>query len=134
MTHQVPPPSTAPGADPGRQVAQLREALRLVEHLAGRRSRDGGDALLDEAARVSSAYDRALPIVQRRFDALAGETAGWAAAAVEALMIAGRTAPAPAAAARLAFRIEEALAELRDLVQQHRDPVHQDQDRFRRRA
>ena len=127
MTHQVPPPAAAPGPDPGRQVAQLREALRLVEHLAGRRGRGGGDALLDEAARVSSAYDRALPIVQHRFDALAAETAGWAAAAVEALMAAGRIAPAPAAAARLAFRIEEALKELSELVRQ-------DQDRFRQRA
>ena len=44
MTHQATTPSTAPGADPGRQVAQLREALRLVEGLAGR----NGDASRDD--------------------------------------------------------------------------------------
>ena len=115
MTHQAPQPA-ASGVDPGRQIAQLREALRLVEHLAGRRGTAGGDSLLEEAAQVSDAYDRALPIVQRRFDALAGETAGWAAAGVEALMAAGRVAPAPAAAARLAFQIENALSELAELV------------------
>ena len=45
---------------------------------------------------------RALPIVQRRFEALAAETALWAAAGVEALLAAGDAAPPRAAAARLA--------------------------------
>ena len=116
MTHQAPPPSSTPVGDPGRQVAQLREALELVEHLAGRRRRTTGDFRLDEAAQVSDAYDRALPIVQHRFDALAAETAVWAAAGVEALMEAGRVAPAPAAAARLALRLEDALSELAALM------------------
>lgn len=116
MTQQMPPPSAPPGADPGRQVAQLREALRLVEHLAGRNIAAGSDAQLDEAAKLSDAYDRALPIVQRRFDALAGETAVWAAAGVEALIEAGRIAPAPAAASRLATRIADALDELSALI------------------
>ena len=31
MTHQPPPFAAAPAEDPGRQVAQLREALALVE-------------------------------------------------------------------------------------------------------
>jgi hypothetical protein len=113
MTHQAPLPA-APGADPGRQVAQLHEVLRLVERLAGREAQDG--ERLDAAAQVSDAYDRALPIVQRRFDALTGETSVWAAAGVEALLAAGRVAPAPAAAARLALQIETALMELRDLI------------------
>ena len=113
MTHQAPPPA-APGADPGRQVAQLHEVLRLVERLAGREAQDG--ERLDAAAQVSDAYDRALPIVQRRFDALAGETSVWAAAGVEALLAAGRVAPAPAAAGRLALQIETALGELTDLI------------------
>ena len=116
MTHQAPTPSAAPGTDPGRHVAQLREALRLVEGLAGRRSRRAGDRLLDEAAQVSDAYDRALPIVQRRFDALAGETAVWAAAGVEALLAAGRFASAQPAADRLAQQLETALTELTGLV------------------
>lgn len=115
MTHQPPPPA-APGANPGRQVAQLHEALRLVERLAGRREAEDGERRLDAAAQVSDAYDRALPIVQRRFDSFAGETSVWAAAGVEALLAAGRTAPAPAAAARLALQIENALSELTDLI------------------
>ena len=116
MTHQTPPPPTAPGPDPGRQAAQLREALRLVERIAGRAEAAPSDAALDEAARVSGGYDRAPPIVQRRFDALAGETAGWAAAAVEALLAAAETAPPRAAAARLAARLDEALRQMTELV------------------
>ncbi len=116
MTHQAPPSSHAPGADPGRQVAQLHEALRLVERLAGRGGIEDRDRRLDAAAQVSDAYDRALPIVQRRFDALAGETSVWAAAGVEALLAAGRIAPAPAAAARLAAQLETALAELGEML------------------
>ena len=119
MTHQAPPSSHAPGYDPGRQVAQLHEALRLVERLAGRPGGAGDrdrDHRLEAAAQVSDAYDRALPIVQRRFDALAGETSVWAAAGVEALLAAGRKAPAQAAAARLALQLEDALGELTDLI------------------
>ena len=114
MTHQAPFSSATPGADPGRQVAQLREALRLVERIAGLEA--GGDARLDEAARVSAAYDHALPIIQRRFDALAGETAAWTAAGVEALLAAAETNPPRAAAARLAAQIEQALTDLADLL------------------
>ena len=116
MTHQAPPPA-APGTDPGRQVAQLHEVLRLVERLSGGAAEDG-DRQLEAAAQVSAAYDRALPIVQRRFDALAGEAAVWAAAGVEALLAAGRVAPAPAAAKRLASQIENALGELTGLIRQ----------------
>lgn len=106
MTHQAPPPPPSP-ADPGRQVAQLREVLRLVDGFAG----NGGgahDSALDEAARVSAAYERALPIVQRRFDTRAAEAAIWAAAGVEALLASGE-APPPAAAARLAGQVARAL-------------------------
>lgn len=117
MTHQSPPPLRQPGADPGRQLAQLREALRLVDRIAGREPECDADALLDEAALVSAAYDRALPIVQRRFDALAGETAGWAATGVEALLaVAGRSAPPRAAADRLAERLDLALSEMTALL------------------
>ena len=115
MTHQAPPTPAASGADPGRQIAQLRELLRLVEEIAGRRA-PGGDALLEEAARLSDAYDRALPIVQRRFDALAAETAGWAAAGVEALLVAARCGSPLVAAERLAVRLDAALSALADLV------------------
>jgi hypothetical protein len=116
MTHQAPFSAAAPGADPGRQVAQLREALRLVERIAGLAEGASGDARLDEAARISAAYDRAVPIIQRRFDALAGETAAWTAAGVEALLAAGRTTAPRAAAARLAAQIDQALADLSGLL------------------
>ena len=117
MTHQTPHPVAQPGADPGRQVAQLREAQRLVERIAGRGGEARTDALLDEAARVSGAYDRALPIVQRRFDALAGETAGWAAAGVEALLAAaGAGMPPRAAATRLAARLDDSLNQMAALL------------------
>jgi hypothetical protein len=118
MTHQAPPPSVAPGIDPGRQVAQLREALRLVEQISGRRGEQGSDEALDEAAQVSDSYDRALPIAQRRFDALAGETAVWATAGVEALLAAGAAAPPRAAAARLAEQLDRALSDLKASIGQ----------------
>ena len=116
MTHQAPPTPASAGPDPGRQIAQLREALRLVERLAGeQRAHDRG---LDEAARISSAYDVALPVVQRRFEALANETALWAAAGVEALLAAGDGSPSRAAAARLARQLDTALADLAALLRQ----------------
>lgn len=116
MTHQAPFSPAPAGADPGRQVAQLREALRLVERIAGREAAEPADALLDEAALISEAFDRALPIVQRRFEALAGETAAWAAAGVEALLVAAETAEPRAAAARLAAQLDRALDELAALL------------------
>lgn len=119
MTHHAAASPAPAGADPGRQIVQLREALGLVERIAGRTApREGKDAMLDQAARLSDGYDRALPIVQRRFDALALETAGWAAAGVEALLVAGERSPPRAAAARLAGQLERAINDLSDLVRQ----------------
>ena len=114
MTHQAPPTPASAGPDPGRQVAQLREALRLVERIAGEER--GHDRALDEAARISGAYDAALPVVQRRFEALANETALWAAAGVEALLASGNGAPPRAAAARLARQLDTALGDLAGLL------------------
>src|ERR687898_778267 len=102
MTHQAPPSATMTGADPGRQVAQLREVLRLVGQLGGRRSDMPADDRLDEAARISVAYHRALPIVQRP---------------VEALLIAGEGASIGAAAARLGAQIERALSDPTELLE-----------------
>jgi len=117
MTHQARPSPVPPGTDPGRQIAQLREALRLVERIAGRPD-TGPEVRLDEAARISEAYDRALPIVRSRFDALAAETAAWAAAGVEALLAAATSIPPRAAAERLASALERALAQLGRLLGQ----------------
>jgi hypothetical protein len=116
MTHQAPPSSAPSGADPGRQVAQLREALRLVERIAGRPPSSSHEARLDEAARISEAYARALPVAQRRFEALVAETALWAAAGVEALLAAGDGAPPRAAAARLAAVLARTLNEMASLL------------------
>ena len=118
MTHQSHIPLANMPAGTGRQVVQLREVLALVERIAGRTpSRDSEEAALDEDARLSTAYADALPIVQRRFDALAGETAAWAAAGVEALLAAGRQGRQPVAAARrLANELHSALRELSSVL------------------
>lgn len=115
MTHQPPPFAATPADDPGRQIAQLREALALVERLAGRPVSSGEG--LDDAAQVSVGHDRAPPIVRRRFDALAAESAVWTASGVEALLAAGEHPPR-AAAVRLADSIRVTLAALRDVVRQ----------------
>ena len=113
MTHQPPPFAATPADDPGRQIAQLREALALVERLAGRAA-PAGDGL-EEAARISAGHDRAPPIVRRRFDALAAESAVWTASGVEALLAAGDRPPR-AAAVRLADSIRAALSDLEALL------------------
>jgi hypothetical protein len=121
MTHHSPAQFASIPVDAGRQVAQLRHVLRLVEALAGRGTApDAADAALDEAARLSSAYDQALPIVRRRFDCLVGETAKWSAAAVEALLQSGGQAP-PAAARRLADELGTALNRLTALLLRQED-------------
>lgn len=115
MTHQTPLPQALAGADAGRQIAQLREVLALVRSIGGGCGEDpGSDAALDEAARVSSFYEDSLPIAQRRFDALVGETVAWASAGVEALSLA--RAPAPAAAARLADELDRTIGDLLKLL------------------
>jgi hypothetical protein len=116
MTHQAPPSPVAPGTDPGRQVAQLREALRLVERIAGGAGGPASDARLDEAARVGEAYARALPVARRRFEALAAETSVWAAAGVEALLAAGEFT-SRAAAQRLAAALARALKAMAALLE-----------------
>ena len=114
MSRHAPPSAAAPAGDAPRQLAQLREVLALVEQIAGRmdgaRSRD---AALDEAARVGAAYGQALPVAQRRFEALVAETVAWAAAGVEALTRAGGS---PAAAARLADELGETIEGLLKLL------------------
>ncbi len=113
MTQQEPP-LYAPGlADAGAQLAQLQQVLILVEELAGRAGSAPRDEALDSAALVSAAYARALPIDQKRFDALASETARWAKAGVEALLKLDEAGmPVRAAAGRLADELERGLAAL----------------------
>ena len=111
MTHQSPAFAMPATNDAGRQVAQLRHVLTLVEQIAGRPAgAEDRDAALDESARISGAYDDAVPIVQRRFDALVAETALWAAAGVEALLAANSPdRQSRGAAAALADELARAL-------------------------
>lgn len=116
MTHQSPAQFGSIPIDAGRQVAQLRHVLALVETFAGNGPAPrSGDAALDEAARLGGAYGDALPIVRRRFDALVSETAAWSAVAVQALLKGGGKAP-PAAARRLADELRTAIKRLTALL------------------
>jgi hypothetical protein len=116
MTHQSAAYFVRTPIDAGRQLAQLRQVLTLVEEVAGEtRPPRGTDAALDEGARVSSAYGAAYPLVQRRFDALAAETMAWSAAAVEALLGAGERR-SKAAARLLATELARALNQLSALL------------------
>lgn len=113
MTQQAPLSHPVAGSDAGGQVAQLRRVLALVEEIAGDAPRRSGDDALDEAARIGAAYGCALPIVQRRFDRLAAETTGAAAAGMRALLaLQDRDRPTRAAALRLADELERALDRL----------------------
>jgi hypothetical protein len=116
MRHQSHKDAARLPIDAGSQMAQLRNVLHLVGEIAGRGAASGtDDKTLDEAARISSAYHEAEPIVRRRFDILAAETASWSAAGVEALLAAGETR-SPAAAARLAEELEQALTRLSGML------------------
>ena len=93
------------------------QALALVEELAGRAPAPSRGAGLDQAARISDPYARALPIDQRRFDLHAADTARWAAAGLEALLqLEEQGRPCRAAARALAERLSRALAELERTV------------------
>lgn len=104
--------------DAGRQIAQLREVLMLVEELAGHLPAPSHrDAALDEAAWIASLYQAAEPIMRRRFDTLAAETAAWSAAGAQALLAAGEKR-SPAAVRRLADELAKTLSDLAALLPQ----------------
>lgn len=96
MEQQPRPQWTHANGDAGRQFAQLTHVRSLVEQMAGRPPRPQ-EVELDRSARISAAYDSALPINQKRFEVLAAETAAWAATAAQALLNDGRQPPAAAA-------------------------------------
>jgi hypothetical protein len=113
MTHQPKLAYVPATADAGREVAHLRHVLGLVDQIAGRgRGAADADQALNEGADITVAYDNAMPILQRRFDALAGETAAWAAAGIEALLGSEDTEPSRAAAEQLALELDRSLREL----------------------
>jgi hypothetical protein len=110
MTHEWPTRYVPGAGDAGRRLAQLRGVLDLVQEVGGCQARS--DAALDESARLSSAYAAALPVVQKRFDALADQTEAWAAVAVEALAKGEDGAAPQAASAALAAELASALEQL----------------------
>ena len=113
MTFQSPAQQQPLTVEAGRQVARLRSVRALVGELAGWHGAEDGEAVLDEAARFSSAYVVAQPITQRRFDALAAEASSWAATAVEALVAHADAAEPPrAAAAVLARELDRTFGDL----------------------
>jgi cysteine synthase len=81
--------ATQPIADirpaPAEQIAQLRAIRALVDELAGNQP----DAMVPVRHDLDRLYDRAPSVARERFNALAGETAAYAAAGLSAL-IAGR--------------------------------------------
>lgn len=116
MTHQSHGRYARVPIDAAAQIAQLRRVLAIVDELAELTAAPhGGDAALAEAADLTGRYGNAPPIVQRRFDALAAETAAWSAAAAEALLRAGEKR-SPAAAARLAGELRGAIESLLKLL------------------
>lgn len=116
MTYQAAPYFARSSAEAGSQAAQLRHVLGLVEKIAGRSS-IGSDEALEENARIASLYEAAGPIRQRRFDALAAETAAWAATGIRTLLDAGEEGRSAAAARRLADELTAALHRLAVIVQ-----------------
>ena len=102
-------------SDAGRKIAELHHVLELAEEMAGEPI-SAVDAS-DEASRIGSAYDAAPAIAQRRFDALAAETADWAAAGVKILIASGDPSRPPRAAARrLADELSRSIRKLAKVV------------------
>lgn len=99
---------------PAQQIVELRTIQGLVRELAGMSGQEGGDAH-EEA--LNCRYDGAPPLIQRRFDALAGEAAAFAAAGLSAL-IEGRQLGngASAAAGHLAREMERSIHAMESLL------------------
>lgn len=114
MSEAPPSLSTPASGEAGRQIAQFRNALMLVEQIAGDpEPEDPGDMLIAECARIDTAYENASPVVQRRFNAQVSEIALWTAVGVEALISAReRGTTSSAAAGRLARELRRALGQL----------------------
>ncbi|WP_147417687.1 hypothetical protein [Sphingomonas cavernae] len=99
---------------PAQHLTELRAIQALVNELADA-SIPALPLVADPA--LDKRYDSAAPLVQRRFDAVAGETAAYAAAGLTAL-IAGRRqgAGANAAAAHLAREMEKSIRAMEKIL------------------
>lgn len=103
-------------SDAGLRFARLQQVMGLVGQVAGNEPA-GRETAFDQNARISSAYDRAAPVVQRRFDTLVAEASGWASAGVDALAAAKNPSKPPrAAAGLLAEEIEHAMQDIARLL------------------
>lgn len=98
------PPSGPDGLD------RLADLSALVSRIAGREDEEAPDA-----DGLAAAYEGALPVAQRRFDALVAEATAWSAAGAEALLAASET-DGRIAAERLGDALDDAFRELRALV------------------
>lgn len=99
---------------PAQQLTELRAIQTLVNELAGIATLSENN---DPNPELDTRYDSAPPLAQRRFDAVAGETAAFAAAGLTAL-IAGRRqgAGANAAAAHLAREMERSIRAMEKIL------------------
>src|SRR5688572_28420487 len=89
--YQAPILAEGPETDAANALLRLRGVLTLVEEMA-----NGSEPVepatridqrrLDEAASLALAYANASSVARRRFDALAGEAAGFTAAGLAALI------------------------------------------------
>jgi len=100
------------------ELARLHAALTLIEGLAGIDAGPGVAARAEQERIARDAYGAVPSLIRRRYDAMAGETAAFAAAGLAALLRqkdGGGDAPSPAAA-RLAAEMRAAIAELERLI------------------
>lgn len=113
MSNLAPSPIVDVRPAPAEQVAQLRAIRALVDELAGN-APAGSVAAHGDLDRL---YDRAPSIAQRRFDALAGETAAYAAAGLSALIAErGAGGTVAGAAAHLAREMERSIRRMETLL------------------
>jgi len=116
MNQHMPSPAPDPAEESAPQaIARLRSVLALVEEMAGGAPRGRvviDDSALDEISALTLSNAIASSVTRRRFDALARETAAFAAAGLAALMHhreRGGSDCAPAAA-RLAAEMRRSIS------------------------
>lgn len=103
--------SSAP-LSPGTQIGELRAILGLVHALAGNEAGIERPELTDADAR----YAAAAPLVRRRFDALASETAAFSATGLSALIGGRERGNSQAAAAFLARAMDRAIVRMEKML------------------
>lgn len=112
---RISPPVVPEGKPaPAQQLTELRAIQALVDELAG--IRPAAPPLAPDPA-LDGRYDSAPPLVQRRFDAVAGETAAFAAAGLSALIAGRKQGPGTsAAAAHLAREMERSIRAMEKIL------------------